>query len=217
MISHCLIRDGLDRNLGSAGAHDQASDPVRRGGRRANKAAAVLTSGATTCGAPRSASAMSRATKSPIARGTAGAPGTRVRRSLAGQRRTGGVPGKQGLPRREGVHALRPGTGEHGRRLLQAGAVGVPDPVSVDGPEAASRGVVTGVKQSSRFGPPSPANTLAAAAGHMTGGSGDFGLDPGAQPWLPGQRSDLNEARISAAKRSGCSQAAKWPPRSSRL
>ena len=35
-------------------------------------------------------------------------------------------------------------------------------------------------------------------------------------PWL-GQRSDRNAARISSEKRSGCSQAAKWPPRSSRL
>ena len=33
----------------------------------------------------------------------------------------------------------------------------------------------------------------------------------------PGQRSDRNAARISAAKRSGCSQAAKWPPRSTSL
>jgi hypothetical protein len=128
-----------------------------------------------------------------------------------------GMLGKQGLPRREGVHALRPRAGEHDRQLLQAAAVGVPDPDSVDSPAADSRGVVAGVKRSSRFGPSFPANTMAAAAGHMTGGSGDFELDPGAQLWLLGQRSDLNEARISAANRSGCSQAAKWPPRSSRL
>src|SRR5436853_1396566 len=33
----------------------------------------------------------------------------------------------------------------------------------------------------------------------------------------PTCRSERNAARISVEKRSGCSQAAKWPPRSSRL
>ena len=102
----------------------------------ANSAAAVPTSGATMCGLPRSASTMSRARNSPIARGD--------RRSVATLGRAeprevdceqAGMLGKRRPHRRERVDALRPRTRQQHHRLLRATAVGVPDPQSVDRPE----------------------------------------------------------------------------------
>ncbi len=64
------------------------------------------------------------------------APGVRPPRTGRPRFRRPARRGAPGPDRRERVHALRPGAGKHDRRLLRAAAVGVPDPDSVDSPEA---------------------------------------------------------------------------------